>query len=57
MLMLNDFFAFKILLICLNKRTLCQSILRSQDLCQKNLNGHFKKKQDYAIIRTYLKQD
>ena len=59
--MLNDFFALKILLICLNKSALCQSILKSKYLCQKkNLDNHFqhKKQQDYAItIRTYLKQD
>ena len=37
--MLNDFFALKMLLICLNSSTL--SILKSKDLRQKNLNGHF----------------
>ena len=59
MQILNDFFALKILLICLKKSTLCQSILKSKDLCQKKiLIAIFsKKKQDYAIIRTYLKQD
>ena len=37
--MLNDFFALKMLLICLNRSTL--SILKSKDLRQKNLNCHF----------------
>ena len=37
MQILNDFFALKILLICLNKSTLCQSILKSKDLCQKKI--------------------
>ena len=33
--MLNNFFALKILVICLNKSTVCQSILKPKDLCQK----------------------
>ena len=41
MQILNDFFALKILLICLNKSTLYQSILKSTDLCQKNSHGLF----------------
>ena len=39
--MLNDFFGLKVFLIPVNKSTLCQSILTSKDLCQKNLNGNF----------------
>ena len=42
MQILNYCFALKILLICLNKCTLCQSILKSEHLCKKLfLDGHF----------------
>ena len=53
------FLPLKISLICLNKSTLWQSTLKSKDLCQKESQWPFlaQKQQDYAIIRTYLKQD
>ena len=38
MQILNYFFVLKILLICLNKCTLCQSILKSEHLWQKTLS-------------------
>ena len=53
MQILNDFFALKILLIYLNKSTLCQSILKFKKVLMAILST--KKQQDYAIIRTYLK--
>ena len=55
------FLPLKIPFICLNKSTLCQSTLKSKDLCQKESQWPFlflaQKQQDYAIIRTYFKQD